>query len=70
MDKFAEREVKGSPSNERSAFFKQRYLSSPLMLDIEYIKNLTESHKATEGMDYMMRRAVNHADALAHLTPV
>lgn len=70
MSQFTDREIKGTPSTERSAFFKQRYLSSPLMMDIEYIRNLTTSHKQTEGMDYLMRRAVNHAFALSHITPV
>src|SRR5574344_1660698 len=70
MQNYTDREIKGTPSNERSKFFKQRYLSSPLMMDIEYIQHLTHSHQETEGMDYLQRRAVNHAFALSNITPV
>jgi len=64
------REITGQPSNERSAFFKNRYLNAPLMVDIEYIKHLTDSHKHTDGMEIQERRALNHAYALENLTPV
>ena len=67
---FTPREVKGAPSRERTAFLKKRYLAAPLMVDIEYIRLLTESHRATEGMDVLERRAENHAFALERLTPV
>jgi hypothetical protein len=67
---FAPREVKGAPSTLRTAFLKQRYLSAPLMVDIEYIRLLTESHQRTDGMETLERRAEDHAHALEHLTPV
>jgi len=67
---FADREIKGTPSNVRSAFLKTRYLDSPLMVDTEYIKHLTASHKQTAGMEVLERRATNHAYALSHMTPV
>jgi indoleacetate decarboxylase len=67
---FTPREVCGAPSDERSAFFKARYLESPLRVDIEYIRRLTESHRRTDGMELLERRAEDHARALEHLTPV
>lgn len=70
IDSFERREVTGKPSNDRSVFFKERYLESPLMVDIEYIKLLTESHKQTDGWQILERRAANHAFALEHITPV
>lgn len=68
--KIAQREVTGTPSSERSAFLKQRYLDAPLMLDIEYIRLLTESHRRTHAMEGLERRAETHACALENLTPV
>ena len=67
---FTDREIRGIPSNERSAFLKKRYLDSPLMVDIEYIKHLTASHKRTDSMEIIERRAADHAYALSHMTPV
>ena len=43
------REVSGTPSTPRTAFLKQRYLEAPLMVDIEYIRLLTESHRRPTG---------------------
>jgi formate C-acetyltransferase/4-hydroxyphenylacetate decarboxylase large subunit len=40
------------------------------MVDVEYIRLLTESHRKTGGMDVLERRAENNAYALEHLTPV
>lgn len=68
--RFAEREVKGSPSSARTAALKRRYLESPLMVDVEYIRHLTASHRTTEGMEVLERRAEDHARALERLTPV
>jgi pyruvate-formate lyase len=68
--RFAEREVKGAPSSERTAALKRRYLESPLMVDVEYIRSLTESNRRTDGMEVLERRAEDHAYALARLTPV
>ena len=65
-----DREIKGSPSSGRSAFIKQRYLDAPLMVDIEYIRYLTDSHKKTGDLPVLLRRATDHAWALRHLTPV
>jgi formate C-acetyltransferase/4-hydroxyphenylacetate decarboxylase large subunit len=67
---FTPREVRGFPSSERSAFLKQRYLDAPLMVDIEYIRLLTESHRITHDMESLERRAEDHAHALENLTPV
>ncbi len=67
---FARREISGAPSSERSTFLKQRYLDAPLMLDIEYIRLLTDSNKRTCSMETLERRAENHAYALENLTPV
>ena len=67
---FEAREIKGAPSAPRTRFLKERYLSAPLMLDIEYIKLLTESHRLTDGMETLERRAENHAHALENITPV
>ncbi|MCX6223424.1 MAG: hypothetical protein NTV01_01490, partial [Bacteroidia bacterium] len=64
------REITSQPSTEGSAFLKLRYLDAPLMVDIEYIKHLTDSHKRTDGMEIQERRALNHAYALQNLTPV
>ncbi len=67
---FTPREIAGAPSSERTAFFKARYLQAPLMVDIEYIRLLTESHRRTDGMEILERRAEDHAHALEALTPV
>ena len=67
---FTGREIRRSPSSERTAFFKNRYLEAPLMVDIEYISHLTDSHRLTDGMDVLERRAADHAYALSHMTPV
>ncbi len=68
--RFADREIKGTPSSERSAALKRRYLDSPLMVDVEYIRWLTRSHRTTAGREILERRAEDHAFALEHLTPV
>ncbi|MEF9985957.1 MAG: pyruvate formate lyase family protein [Bacteroidales bacterium] len=70
MNKFTDREVKGGPSSDRTSFFKKRYLISPLMVDIEYIKHLTASHKKSEHLDILLRRATDHAYAMSNVTPV
>ncbi len=70
MEHIANREITGKPSCERSAFFKSRYLNAPLMVDIEYISHLTDSHRKTGNLDVLLRRATDHAWALSHLTPV
>ncbi len=64
------REITGTPSSDRSAYLKSRYLDAPLMVDIEYIRHLTDSHRKTGGMDVLLQRATDHAWALSHLTPV
>lgn len=67
---FTPREVQGTPTAERSAFFKKRYLDAPLMVDVEYLRLLTESHRRTDGMEVLERRAEDHAHAIENLTPV
>lgn len=64
------REIKSSPSSIRTADLKERYLKSSLMVDIEYIKYLTDSHRNTEDYDVLIRRAINNAYALSNITPV
>ncbi len=67
---FAPREIGAQPSTSRTKALKERYLHAALMVDIEYPRLLTESHRATDGMETLERRAENHAYALEHLTPV
>jgi indoleacetate decarboxylase len=64
------REIIGQPSSERTAALKRRYLDAPLMVDIEYMRLLTESHRKTAGLDVLERRAADHAWAIENLTPV
>ncbi|MGE5358814.1 MAG: pyruvate formate lyase family protein [Bacteroidales bacterium] len=67
---FAQREVRGTPSSERCAFLKRRYLDAPLTIDIEYIRLLTDSHQRTRTLETLERRAEDHAHALENLTPI
>jgi pyruvate formate-lyase/glycerol dehydratase family glycyl radical enzyme len=67
---FVPREIQGRPSTQRTALIKQRYLEAPLMVDVEYIRLLTESHGRTDGLDALERRASDHAYALERLTSV
>jgi hypothetical protein len=67
---FVPREIGGAPSTARTSALKQRYLSSPLMVDIEYVRHLTASNRRTDGLETLERRAEDHAFALEHLTPV
>ena len=66
----ASREITGKPGTTRTGFFKSRYLDSPLMVDIEYIRHLTDSHRKTDGMETLERRGTDHAYALGQMTPV
>lgn len=67
---FAQREIKGQPSQDRSAYFKRRYLEAPLMVDVEYLRLLTESHRRTDGLEVLERRAEDHAHAIEQLSAV
>ncbi len=67
---FTPREVRGGTSSPRSSVLKDRYLEAPLVVDVEYIRLLTESHQRTDGMETLERRAEDHAFALENLTPV
>ncbi len=67
---FTPREVAERPSRQRTAYLKDRYLRAPLIVDIEYIRLLTQSHRGTNGGEALERRAEDHAFALEHLTPV
>jgi hypothetical protein len=40
------------------------------MVDTEYIKHLTVSHKLTDGIEVLERRSTDHAYALSHMTPI
>jgi hypothetical protein len=66
----APREVVGKPSTARTAFFKSRYLDAPLVVDIEYIRHLTDAHRGSDGLEVIERRAHDHACALERMTPV
>jgi formate C-acetyltransferase/4-hydroxyphenylacetate decarboxylase large subunit len=70
MPTFMQREIHGKPSSARSAALKARYLEAPLMVDIEYIRFLTESNRHTDGMETLERRAADHAFAIGKLSPV
>jgi formate C-acetyltransferase/4-hydroxyphenylacetate decarboxylase large subunit len=70
FDTFVPREVHGQPSSRRTDDLKQAYLQAPLMIDIEYLRRLTDSHRRTDGMEVLERRAEDHAFALEGLTPV
>lgn len=70
MPEFTQREIRGNPSSSRSSALKTRYLDAPLMVDIEYIRLLTESNRRTDGMETQERRAEDHASALESLSPV
>jgi len=67
---YTPREVQGRPTSERSAALKRRYLEAPLYVDLEYLRHLTASHRATDGLETLERRAENHGFALERLTPV
>ncbi|MCX5795835.1 MAG: hypothetical protein NTY77_10105 [Elusimicrobia bacterium] len=67
---YCPREVAASPSTPRTALLKKRYLEAPLRVDVEYIRLLTESHRRTDGLPVLERRAEDHAYALERLTPV
>ena len=62
--------LRASPSTARTGFLKRRYLDAPLRIDIEYIARLTESHRRTDGLETLERRAEDHAFAVENLTPV
>ena len=64
------REISGSPSSANVRLMRQRYLSEPLYIDVEYIRHYTDAHRRTDGMNVLERRAECHAWALEHLTPV
>lgn len=67
---FSLREIRGSPSTNRIKIMRNRYLSEPLMIDVEYIKYYTFAHKKTDGLNVLERRAECHSCALDHLTPI
>lgn len=68
-EKFDMREVKGEPSTSRVKIMRDRYLSSPLIIDAQYIKFYTEAHKKTNKLNALERRAECHAYAMENLTP-
>ena len=70
VESYARREVTGRPSTDRTDRLKRRYLQSPLRVDIEYVRLLSASHRMTDGMEILERRAQDHAYALERLTKV
>lgn len=67
---FTEREVRGRPSSKRVRMMRDRYLSSPLMIDVEYIRHYADAHRRSGDLNPLERRAESHAFALESLTPV
>ena len=63
------REIAGAPSTANVRLMRDRYLSEPLYVDVEYIRHYTDAHRRTDGMNAFERRAECHAWALEHLTP-
>ncbi|TSA28310.1 formate acetyltransferase [bacterium] len=64
------RETKGTPSTENVKIMRDRYLSEPMMVDVEYMKLYTKAHKESDGLNSIERRAQCHSYALENLTPV
>ena len=64
------RETMGQPSTARITQMRERYLTSPLMIDPEYIQHYTVAHQRNAGQHPLAVRAECHAYALEHLTPV
>lgn len=62
---------KGEGSTENVRILRERYLASPLVVDVEYIKYYCEIHKRLNGrVPPLMLRAECHGYALENLTPV
>ncbi|HPH09699.1 MAG TPA: pyruvate formate lyase family protein [Thermotogota bacterium] len=68
--KYEPREVRGNPSSKSVTVCYERYLSSPLFIDAEYMRFYTERHKEVSFWEEQERRAECHAYALERLTPV
>jgi len=64
------RETKGSPSTEHVKIMRDRYLSEPMSVDVEYMKFYTQAHRESDGMNSIERRAHCHAFAMENLTPM
>jgi len=64
------RETKGAPSTENVKIMRNRYLSEPMKVDVEYMQLYTKAHKTSDGLNSFERRAHCHAYALENLTPV
>ncbi len=64
------RETKGTPSTENVKTMRDRYLSEPMSVDVEYMKFYTQAHKESDGMNSIERRAHCHAFAMENLTPM
>lgn len=62
---------KGEGSTKYVKILRDRYLASPLMIDVEYIKNYAKIHKELASKEhYLTLRAECHSYALENLTPV
>ncbi|HHE40188.1 MAG TPA: hypothetical protein ENL10_01650, partial [Candidatus Cloacimonetes bacterium] len=64
------RETKGTPSTENVKKMRDRYLSEPMSVDVEYMKFYTLAHKESDGMNSIERRAHCHAFAMENIMPV
>jgi len=64
------RETKGTPSTGNIKIMRDRYLSEPMSVDVEYMKFYTQAHKKSDGMNSIERRAHCHAFAMENITPV
>ena len=51
------REIAGAPSTANVRLMRDRYLSEPLYVDVEYIRHYADAHRRTDGMNAFERRA-------------
>jgi len=51
------RETKGAPSTENVKIMRNRYLSEPMKVDVEYMQLYTKAHKTSDGLNSFERRA-------------
>lgn len=67
---YVAREADAKPTTPRVAQAFDRYLESPLVIDVEYLRHLTARHREVSHWEEQERRAECHAWALERLTPV
>jgi len=67
---YAPREIRRTPSTERTRRLKQRYLEAEMRLDLAWPLYITEYFKQTEGQPIVERRAGAFKYAMERLKPV